>query len=133
MIRYSATPLFMTQGFFRSTIGYGPTGAADDYVERQTLDVDADNPECAAEKVWTVFQNIDGDRRCPDGGRSMAVGDLVVLTDPAGEQILLKAVACGFERTEFAPPMPGFAVLDIRNPEQLLAALAAYLGEEPPE
>jgi len=51
--------------------------ALDDYEERQTIEFGADDADAACERAWTTFQNIDETHQCPDGGRSLMVGDMV--------------------------------------------------------
>jgi len=46
------------------------------YVERMARKYDAPDAPTALEMAWEEFQNIDANRRVPDGGRSLMTGDL---------------------------------------------------------
>jgi hypothetical protein len=46
------------------------------YDERPTIEVEAVDIHAACEAAWATYQNVDEDRKCPDGGRSLMVGDM---------------------------------------------------------
>lgn len=98
MAKFLATPLAMTQDFFRSNAGYGPVGTSQDYEERQTIEVEAETVDYVLDIVWETFQNIEPPRMCPDGGRSLMVGDIIRVANEYGENVTLhKVVSIGFE------------------------------------
>lgn len=76
-------------------------GAVEDYERRDTLVLTADQAtqsnEDIAEIVWSRFQNIDDDHLCPDGGRSLMMGDLVYVQVEGREPAWLIAMAMGFQ------------------------------------
>ena len=47
------------------------------YDERPAIDTDAEDAHAACAHAWGAYQNLDEDHRCPDGGRSLMVGDMV--------------------------------------------------------
>lgn len=98
MTKFLATPLAMTTEFFSKTAGYGDVGTPQDYTERQTVAVDAEAVDEVLNIVWERFQNIEAPRMCPDGGRSLMVGDIIRVTNEFGEESGLHKVAYfGFE------------------------------------
>jgi hypothetical protein len=102
-MKYGAMPLFMTDGFFReSDAGYGPVGDSTNYISKPSMEVEGDTPEAACEQVWSTYQNIDENRKTPDGGRSMMVGDLVLLQGQGSNDVrLYRAASVGFEPARF--------------------------------
>jgi len=46
------------------------------YDERPAIEVDVEDAHAACERAWTTYQNLDYDHQCPDGGRSLMVGDM---------------------------------------------------------
>ena len=46
------------------------------YDERPTIEADVEDAHAACERAWGAYQNIDEDQQCPDGGRSLMVGDM---------------------------------------------------------
>ena len=63
--------------------GYAMT-AITDIIDREILDsrgnptieADVEDAHAACERAWGAYQNIDEDQQCPDGGRSLMVGDM---------------------------------------------------------
>jgi hypothetical protein len=98
MPKFLATPLAMTQSFFQETFGYGEVGTPQDYVERQTIAVEAETLTDVLNKTWDTFQNVEHPHVCPDGGRSLMVGDIIRVSNEHGEDVVLRRVASfGFE------------------------------------
>lgn len=73
----SANPGLMLQ--FRDA----KIGDASYYEARQPIEITdeqaAGDAEAIGEIAWATYQNLDEDRMCPDDGRSMMVGDLVLV------------------------------------------------------
>lgn len=102
-MKFKATPLAMTQKFFKEMFGYDVIGITSDYEVRQTIEVEAGTRIGACDKVWQVFQNVDDDWLCPDNGRSLMVGDIVKLepadVDEDGEGVSYHRIASmGWDR-----------------------------------
>ena len=118
MTKFLATPLAMTQDFFRTNAGYGEVGTPQDYVERQTIEVEAQSLRFAAEETWKVFQNIDENRLCPDGGRSLMVGDIIRLRNCDDEtETLMRVASFGFEEIRSLKTIFPRAVEAMQNPD----------------
>ncbi len=56
-------------------------GPAAEYDERQTVSVDAADPEEALALTYLRFQNVEDDHQTPDGGASIMKLDLIRLDD----------------------------------------------------
>ena len=100
-MKYIATPHCMTTEFFQANTGWGDHGEMADYEPRLTVQVEADSPTSAASQIFTQFQNLDDDHLTPDDGRSLMVGDLVMLQEPYGSKVhWLKIEPIGFKIIE---------------------------------
>jgi hypothetical protein len=95
-----AVPYCLTQEGIRETsagwaLPAGGIGPRHWYEERRAVEIPQSikSDEEAAEYVWTIFQNISADHKCPDGGRSLMMGDLVRVGD---NWLVVEAV--GFKR-----------------------------------
>jgi hypothetical protein len=126
MTKFLATPLAMTQEFFGKTYGYGDVGTPQDYVERQTVEVDAIDVPDALCKVWEIFQNIEAPRLCPDGGRSLMVGDIIRVTNTYGENAELHRIdGVGFSPVRSLKTIFPRAVEAMQNPNLTYEDLVA--------
>lgn len=91
----------MTTAYFEKAVrnGFGlmiPLGIRDDYDVR-TSEVYRENDAAKVlERVWNRFQNIEPPHVCPDGGRSMMVGDLIGLQYADGSTGFFMVAAVGF-------------------------------------
>ena len=100
-----ATPLCMTSEYYRKVVenGFGfnvPIGIASDYDERLAeTHVGTDALE-VCERVWERFQNLSEDHACPDGDRSMMVGDLIRLEYEDGSKGHFIVAAMGFNAVD---------------------------------
>lgn len=108
-MKYHVTPYCMT----RSTLTSDPMAmlARDNrhtvhplsgYEKRQTIEVNVADEYAASECAWSTFQNLDEDYMCPDGGRSLMVGDMVQVVDENEVETWLICCSFGWEKT-FAP------------------------------
>lgn len=70
-----------------------------DYDERQTIDADVTDAHAACEIAWQTFQNVDENWQTPDGGRSLMVGDMVRVTDGAGNATWWICCSLGWTET----------------------------------
>lgn len=135
MARYLATPLEMTTEFFRNNAGYGPVGTPQDYNERQSIEVEDGGRNGPLEEVWRTFQNIDENNLCPDGGRSLMVGDLVRMVDLDGEKIdrvrLFKVASCGFEQVSGLKSVFPHVMEAMQNPDLTYEDIVAMDSRDP--
>tara|TARA_B100000929_G_scaffold66801_1_gene50923 strand:+ start:1249 stop:1599 length:351 start_codon:yes stop_codon:yes gene_type:complete len=83
-MKYRVTPFCLSQSIAMSdpmaTFSHEDrhtVQALSDYEERPALEFGADDADAACERTWATYQNIDESRQCPDGGRSLMVGDMV--------------------------------------------------------
>lgn len=90
---YTATPYAATAAAWTADpsamlglAGRKAVHAADGYQARSPLAVQVDDPHSACEAAWTAYQNLDAERRTPDGGRSLMMGDLMKLEDSNGAE-----------------------------------------------
>lgn len=76
------------------------------YEKRQMIEVDAADEHAACECAWSTFQNLDDDHLCPDGGRSLMVGDMVevVCVDEQRGGHFSWWICCSFGWTETIAP-----------------------------
>lgn len=98
-----ATPFCMTPEYFRKVAQHGldlPVGSRSDYDHRLSERYDESEVETVLEKVWERFQNLEDPHVCPDGGRSMMVGDLVRLDFEDGSKAYHMVAAMGFKSVD---------------------------------
>ena len=76
-------------------------GNQDDYEPRPAIDLTEAqanmSPQDIAEIAWITYQNIDKNRRSPDSGRSMMIGDLVLIELEGQSPVWLTVAVMGFK------------------------------------
>ena len=76
-------------------------GAEEDYEARQSIELTHEqarlSPDVIGEIAWGAYQNIDENRLCPDKGRSMMMGDLVLVEVNGKKPVWMIVAAMGFE------------------------------------
>ena len=71
------------------------------YNERPAIEADVEDAHAACERAWTTYQNLDDDHQCPDGGRSLMVGDMARVE--CGEDVTWW-ICCSIGWTETVAP-----------------------------
>ena len=82
-MKYQVTPLCLTDAILMADPmamlargGRHTVQAISSYEERPAIEADVEDAHAACERAWGAYQNLDEDQQCPDGGRSLMVGDM---------------------------------------------------------